>query len=101
MTVFAVVLALIGVGLIVAGIVYFAHGAGIQPEGDTEGERLKQGFERVPYRDLFGLVPRSAKVITDSGASHRDRVMAGGAFAVLVGIIVICLAVVALIPTFL
>jgi hypothetical protein len=101
MPVFAVVLAVIGVVLIVSGIAYFAHGAGIAPEGDTEGERLKQGSARVPYRDLFGLVPRSPKVITDSAASHRDRVMAGGAFAVLIGIVVIGLAVLAAIAAML
>ena len=61
----------------------------------------KKAFAKVPYRDLFGLVPRSAKVITDSSASHRDRVMAGGAFAVLVGIVVICLAVLAAIAAML
>lgn len=101
MPVFAVILAVIGVVLIVSGIVYFANGAGIEPEGDTEGERVKEGFAKVPYRDLFGLVPRSPKVITDSNASHRERVMAGGAFAVLVGIVVICLAVLAAIAAML
>jgi hypothetical protein len=95
MLVLAVVLAVVGVILVVSGIVYFANGAGVDPEGRTEGERVKQGFARVPYRDLLGLMPRSAKVITDSEASRRDREMAGGAFAVLIGIIVIGLAVLA------
>jgi len=95
MAVLAVILAVIGIGLIVAGIIYFANAAGVDPEGQTEGERVKQGFARVPYRDLWGLIPRSAKVITDSEAGRRDREKAGGAFAVLVGVIVICLAVLA------
>ncbi|HEY7052982.1 MAG TPA: hypothetical protein VH496_12745 [Mycobacterium sp.] len=93
MVVLAVVLAVLGVVLIVAGIVYFANGAGVDAEGGSKGERVKEGFARVPYRDLLGLVPRSPKVITDSDASHRDRVMAAGAFAVLVGIVLLCLAV--------
>jgi hypothetical protein len=95
MAVLALILAVIGVGLIVSGIIYFANAAGVDPEGSTEGERVKQGFARVRYRELWGLMPRSAKVITDSEADHRDREKAGGAFAVLVGIIVICLAVLA------
>jgi hypothetical protein len=95
MAVLAVILAVIAVGLIVSGIIYFANAAGVNPEGSTEGERVKRGFARVPYRDLWGLMPRSAKVITDSEAGRRDREMAGGAFAVLVGIIVIILAVLA------
>lgn len=44
---------------------------------------------------MVGLVPRSAKVITDADAGRRDRLMAAGAFVGLVGIVVLCLAVLA------
>jgi uncharacterized membrane protein YphA (DoxX/SURF4 family) len=93
MPVLAVLLAVVGVILIVSGIVYFAHGAAMDPRGDTEGERAKLRFAQVPYRDLLRLMPRCVKVLTDSTASHRDRVMAAGAFPVVVGIVLICLAV--------
>ena len=91
----AVVLALVGVLVFVAGVVLFANGVEVNPDGRTEGERVRQGFARVPYRDLFGLMPRSVKVITDSDAGHRDRLKAAGAFTSLVGIVVVVLAVVA------
>ncbi|HZQ30472.1 MAG TPA: hypothetical protein VFB19_01910 [Mycobacterium sp.] len=93
MAVLAIVLAVVGVVLIVLGIVLFANGAGVNPEGSTEVERVRQGFARVPYRDVFGLMPRSVKLATDPEASRRDRARAAGSFSVLVGLLLICLAV--------
>ncbi len=89
----AVVLAVVGVILIVAGVVLFANGVGVNPDGRREGERVKQGFAQVPYRDMFGLMPRSAKVVIDSEAGQRDRLMAAGALTALIGIVVLCLAI--------
>ena len=93
MAVLAVVLAVVGVVLIVAGVIYYGGGVDVDTGGGGEGERVKRGFARVPYRELVGMLPRSVKVITDKDAEHRDRVAAAGAFAVLVGIVLICLAV--------
>jgi uncharacterized membrane protein len=93
--VFAVVLAVVGIVLIVAGIVLYANGVGVNPDGRTEGERVRQGFSRVPYREMFGTMPRSVKVLTDSDAAHDDRVRGAGSFTTLVGIVLVGLAIVA------
>ena len=95
MTVLAIILAVVGVVLVVLGIVLFANCAGVNPDGSTEAARVRQGFARVPYRDVFGLMPRSVKVATDADASRQDRAMAVGSFTTLVGLVVICLAIVA------
>ena len=101
MVVFAVILAVIGVVLILGGAVLYANGVGVNPEGGTEPERVKQGFAQVPYRDMFGLMPRSVRVVTDGDASRGDRLKASGAFLALVGIVVLFLAVLAVIGTLL
>jgi len=95
MAVLAVILAVVAVIVIVAGVVLYANGVGVDPDGRTEGERVGRGFARVPYRDMFGLMPKSVKVVTDSDAGRRDRLMGAGAFTVLIGIVVLCLAVLA------
>lgn len=97
MVVFAVVVAVIGVILVLAGAVLFANGIGVNPEGRTEPERVMQGFAQVPYREMFGLMPRSVKLVTDGDASRRDRVKASGAFIALAGIVALFLAALALI----
>ncbi|MGE5694993.1 MAG: hypothetical protein ACM4D3_07070 [Candidatus Sericytochromatia bacterium] len=95
MAALAVVLAVVGVVLIVAGIVVYANGAGVEPTGRTEGQRVTRGFAQVSYRDMFALMPRSVKVITDADAGRRDRLRGAGAFTLAVGIVVVCLAVIA------
>jgi hypothetical protein len=95
MAVFAVVLAVLGILLVATGVVLYGNGVGVSADGRTEPERVKRGFAQVPYRDLFGLMPKSVKVITDEDAGHQERVMAAGAFTALVGLVVLFLAVVA------
>jgi|SRR4051812_47346223 hypothetical protein len=93
---FAVVLAIVGVALIVLGIVVYGNGAGVNPAGQNEGERVKDGFAQVRYRSMLGLMPRSVKVVTDTDAERKERLQAAGAFAALVGIVVLCVAALAL-----
>ncbi|MFZ0832231.1 MAG: hypothetical protein WAM92_03945 [Mycobacterium sp.] len=95
MAALAVILAVVAVVVIVTGVVLYANASGIEPAGHTEGQRVRRGFAQVPYRDMVGLMPRSAKVVTDADAGRRDRLMAAGAFVGLVGIVVLCLAVLA------
>ena len=97
----AVLLAVVGVILVVAGTVLFANGVGVNPDGRTEGERVKQGFAQVSYREMFSTMPRSVRVVTDSDAGHQDRLKGAGAFTTLVGIVVLCLAAVAAITVLL
>lgn len=95
MAALAVILAVIGAVVIVAGIVLYANGEGVEPPGHTETQRVTRGFAQVPYRDMFALMPRSVRVITDGQAGRRDRLRGAGSFTVAVGIVLLCLAVIA------
>jgi uncharacterized membrane protein len=94
---FAVVLTIVGVALIVLGIVVYGNGADVNPTGQNEGERVRDGFAQVRYRSMLGLMPRSVKVVTDSDAGRQERLQAAGAFAAMVGIVVLILAVLAVV----
>jgi Flp pilus assembly protein TadB len=99
MPVFAIVLLVVGAVALALGVVLFANGvrARARPhDGEPGGpEGTKQELQQLPWKELFSMMRTSVKVFTNSDAGHDDRLRAGGAFCFLVGIVLVCLAVVA------
>ena len=97
MPVLAIVLLVVGVVVLAFGVVLFANGvrARTQPHEPGGAEGAKQELHRLPWKELFSMTRTSVKVFTNSDASHDDRLKAAGAFCFLVGIVLVCLAIVA------
>lgn len=95
----ALVCLIVGAVMFVAGLVLFTNGAGVAPVDRTPDDPtgFKRATERLDWRDLFRLLPRSPKVMLDEGAERGDRLMALGSAAVFVGLIAWFAAVLALI----
>ena len=83
---FGVILLIVGAVLLAFGVVVFGN-----------GRRSRDESAPLPVKDLFSTMGSSVKVFTSREASHNDRLKAGGAFLVLTGIVVVCLAILAFI----
>lgn len=102
MLVFGVVLLVIAAVLIASGVVLFANGVRerSRPEGGEAAEPPKDPkteLQALPWKEPFSTMGSSVKVFTSSEAGRNDRLKAAGAFSVLVGLILVCLAILALI----
>jgi hypothetical protein len=98
---FAVVLLVVAVVVFAAGVVLFATGArvGTTPRGGEpgHGKPAKQELERLPWNELFSRMRTCVKTFTDPKARHDERLKASGAFCALTGIVLLCLAILAVI----
>jgi len=101
MPILAIILLVVGAAVLALGVVLFANGerAGTREQDVEPGgaEGTKQELQQRPWKPLFAMTGSSVKVFTNAQASHDDRLKAGGAFCFLVGIVLVCLAVLAFI----
>jgi hypothetical protein len=101
MTIIAVILFVVGVVAVGLGVILFANGVKVSPDGRTEPERVKSGLGQIPWGELFRLMPRSMNLAGNEDRGRTERLKGGGAFCVLIGIVMLVLAILALIAALL
>lgn len=99
----AVGLAIVGVVLFGVGFVLFANGVGVAPHNRTKSDPtgVKRAASRVSWGDLFRGMPKSVSMMANQEASRSDKLAASGSLLVLIGIVALCVAVLALIAAYL
>jgi hypothetical protein len=95
----ALVCAIIGAVLLVAGLALYTNGAGVAPVNRTADDPtgFKRAASRVEWGDVFRRMPRIVGVMRNQQAERSDRLMALGSLCVLVSLIAWFVAVLALI----
>jgi hypothetical protein len=95
----ALVCAIVGAAMFVAGLALYTNGAGVAPAHRTADDPsgFKRATSRVEWGDLFGRMPRIAGVMRNQQAERSDRLMALGSLCVLVSLIAWFVALLALI----
>jgi hypothetical protein len=95
----AVVCAVIGALLFVAGLAFYTNGAGLAPAQRTGDDPtgLKRATSRVEWGDLFRRMPRVPGFILNKQAERSDKMMALGSLCVLVSLLAGLVALLALI----
>lgn len=98
MVVFGVVLLILAAMVIVFGLVLYGNAVGAVPdEPAREPAATRKGLARISWKHLFSRMKTSMKGMTDAEASRDQRVMATGAFCVLVGLVLVVIALLAFI----
>ncbi len=95
----ALVCAIVGAVLLVAGLALYANGAGVAPAHRTADDPtgFKRATSRVEWGDVFRRMPRIVGVMRNQQAERSDRLMALGSLCVLVSLIAWFVAVLAFI----
>ncbi|MGA8545086.1 MAG: hypothetical protein WB785_07505 [Mycobacterium sp.] len=95
----ALVCAIVGAVLLVAGLALYANGAGVAPAHRTADDPtgFKRATSRVEWGDRFRGMPRIVGVMRNQQAERSDRLMALGSLCVLVSLIAWFVAVLAFI----
>jgi hypothetical protein len=85
----AVVCAVIGALLFVAGLAFYTNGAGLAPAQRTGDDPtgFKRATSRVEWGDLFRRMPRAAGFLINKQAERSDKMMALGSLCVLVSML--------------
>lgn len=98
----AVVLFIMGVIAVAVGFVLFANGAGAAPHERTKDDPtgVKRATTRTPWKDVFRHVPKSVRLVTGQESTHEERLAAGGAVLLLIGIVAFCVAVLSVIVAY-
>lgn len=98
----ALVCAVLGALLFVAGLAFYTNGAGLAPAQRTSNDPtgFKRATARVEWGDLFRRMPRIAGFMINKQAERGDKMMALGSLCVLVsmlaGLVALLAVVVAL-----
>jgi hypothetical protein len=95
----ALVCAVVGAVLFVAGLAFYTNGAGLAPAQRTGDDPtgLKRATSRVEWGDLFRRMPRIPGAMISQQTERSDKLMALGALCVLVSLLAGLVALLALI----
>ncbi|MGB6205788.1 hypothetical protein [Mycobacterium sp.] len=95
----ALVCAIVGAVMFVAGLGLYTNGAGVAPVHRTSDDPtgFKRARSRVEWGDLFRRTPRIVGVMRNQQADRSDRLMALGSLCVLVSLLAWFVAVLAFI----
>jgi hypothetical protein len=96
---FALICAVLGAVLFVAGLAFYLNGAGLAPAQRTSDDPtgMKRATSRVEWGDLFRRMPRIPGTMLNEQAERSDKMMAVGSLCVLVSLIAALVALLALI----
>ena len=100
MIVFAVILLFLAAVAVGFGVMLFTNGARVRTRNqgvEGGGDRRSGAAGLFRSGEIFSVMGTSIRVFTSRNASHDERLKAGGAFCVLTGIVLVCLAVLAFI----
>lgn len=102
MVALAVVLFIVSVISFAAGFVLFANGVGAAPHERTKDDPtgVKRATTRTPWGDIFRHVPKSVRLVTGQKSTHEERLAAGGALLVVIGIVALCVAILSVVAVY-
>ena len=98
----AVVLFIVSVISFAVGFVLFANGVGAAPHERSKDDPtgVKRATTRTPWRDVFRHIPKSIRLVTGQKSTHEERLAAGGAVLLLIGIVALCLAILSVVVAY-
>lgn len=98
----AVLLIVASVASFAVGFVLVTNGTAVAPRrrADEDPTGIKRAASRVAWPDVFRRMPSSFAVMLDENADRSDRLSAVGSLCVLIAVLAWCIAVLALITTF-
>lgn len=91
-----IVLLILAAAAIVFGVIVYGNGAGLVPdEPGRDTAATRKGVSKISMSGVFGRMKTSVRDMFDEQAGRDQRLMGTGAFAVLVGLVLVVLALLA------